>query len=166
MQEQHTLPAPASNSKGSCQQEAPQGGCLTSPAAHSADRLGSADFPAPAIPTTNTGLNVDTSRVLFPSPQGSVGNSAQYVSPTGGALRDDVPQHPAAGSEHHTEKPSEPSAPPNARTLSHSEQQLLLSQDDIDEGALSSNCWKSAFDMYCFFRCRVTWPISLAVPVV
>ena len=138
-QEQHTLPAPSSIAKDSCQKEPSHRGCLTAAAAQSADVIGSSHGPpanTSGVATENIGLNVGTSRVLFMSPpQGSMGVSGPYVSPTGGALQEDALQAPA-DAEPHLERSLEPSATPNDRKLTESEQQFLLSQD-MEEGVLS-----------------------------
>jgi hypothetical protein len=142
-QVRNRLPAPCTNLGSSCQQDAPQG-CLNAPAAHSADQPESAQAAAPVL-ALNACANIDTSRVLFTSPQESAGLCAPYVSPTGGALQDVLLEQPGAGpvgdtSEHapQHEKPSAPSSR-HTRALTDSEQQFLLSQD-IGEGALLSSC--------------------------
>ena len=108
---QHTVPVPTSNTKGSCQQGPPRSGCLTAPAAHSTDGVGSASAPADTsrVVTEHTGLKEDTSRVLFASPQGSAGAAGHYVSPTGGALQEDALQAPAVA-EQRSDQCSEPAA--------------------------------------------------------
>jgi hypothetical protein len=125
--QQHTLPAASTHTRGILEQGALQDGCLNPSEGHDADPIGSDHAAARPIATDNKPW-VDTSRVLFTSPQGSAGLSAAYVSPAGGPLRNEVLQ-PSGCAEPHKEKRS---VPPNARALTNSEQQSL--QECMEEG--------------------------------
>ena len=111
------------------------GNCLTaSAAAHSSDH-GPHDSVS-AGGATNACNKVDTSRVLFTSPQASIGLSAPSSSPTGG-------ENQGLGATTGNPHP-EPSQRASTRELTESEQQFLLTQE-LDEGVLLRFLCKQCF---------------------
>lgn len=125
-QEQQERPVPCT--KHTEEQIVAAGNCLTVSRAQHSSEVGphESDSAGGAASACHT---ADTSRVLFTSPQASVGLFAASTSPTGGEC-----QGLGTTTECPQPKPSQPTSP---RELTESEQQFLLTQD-LDEGAQPS----------------------------
>lgn len=139
----HPVHAGADNAGGSAHEDGKiQEHCtLPATAVFTPDRRGATHVPNSVIPT------IDTNRILFSSLRESEGHSAQCIIPSRRDLRVDVRQQSGASSTKGN-RLIHRSAPP-AHTLSYLEQQMLLSQDSMEEGAVSSNDRKGL----CFSRC-------------
>jgi hypothetical protein len=126
--QQPVSPIASNHSKDDCEQVAVRDG-LNAPEGRDAGQTEATHAKVPPVVTADKALvQVDTNRVLFPSPQTSVGHPVPSSSPAEDAPNEAMQRScPCAALQK-----EQPFAPPNSRVLTASEQDIL--QEFYEEG--------------------------------